>query len=84
MLLLNIKSESTEVDLVWITDFLDISYAFGMDVFLSTTWESVYKGEVTLLYSSCRNLEIFLRSVRHVVFRIWSRIVVLVSIYSEH
>ena len=84
VLVLNVQAEGSERDLVRISDFLDITYALGMDILLSASRESINEGEVALMYSLGRYAEIFLRLVRDVVLGIWCRIVVLVSIDTEH
>ena len=55
-----------------------------MDIFLCPSRKTVNESEIPFIDSLCRDTEIFLRPVRHIVFRILCRIVVLVSIYPEN
>ena len=67
-----------------IPDFFDISDGFRMYVLLGTTGESIYHGEISLINTFNRYVEVFLRSVRNILLRVLSRVVVLVSVYTEY
>ena len=54
-----------------------------MDILLGVAREAVNESEVTFLYTTCADFEVFLWLIWNVVFRIFCRIVVLVCIDTE-
>ena len=80
----DVQAKCAQTDLVGVTGFFDIAHAIRMDVLLCPSGESIDECEISFLYTTCRYVEVLLRSVRYVVRGIWRRIVVLVGIDAEH